>query len=1742
MNIMTNIAKIYLNADKTIKKVIDPFISRGANSTVQIVLVGPFDVQNSQYVNFELDNSIEVPTRYMTLVGTENSDDTDNEDWGVWVYTIGGKILAGAAGNTSEIMNVTFTEFLNSTLPSSYEFIGFQSTEAALNINFPNPTDDQYAGVGNGTTLGTSTCYLAVNNVWVNQNKTVLEFESDNSILRTTLVGESQKQALSVDPSISVINDEVDNTNLDVIFANISDLQGRVLTIETLLGVDGTNFVKSNFNAEYFQQSQPSAKDTVVIFEEETSENKRVTLADLLESGRTTFIGTFETAASLTCPDVQDLLCQYPDNTYGPPEIAEGKTPPFDPNDRFGFISVVNNPPISPANPTGTRSQFAYSVVSVSWVDTGLPPTDAKDVAYDSSTNPITNANNLQDMGDDHGNAIKANQDKSLVNEQKTQNLNTDGDIANDIQLLTTKDIVSVDLDTGTGSAYQKVIQALIAEYGRNNSQDTLISGNASDIADRLLKDFSVLLNKSSIDNGDLLVLWDGVINKNISFAELVNTIETQIQFYQGYYVDLAALKTAIPIGQAGWYATLGDVDTQAVWDVEGGDWVPVASKLYYTLTAGTALEVRVTTAEGQISTINSTLINKEDIVNKTDDVLNNFSSSTKYASAKGVYDLFDPIKNLNNEDRIYGSIVQSPGTADFVMNSEDITLQDGRKMYIKLDIPLSIVDADARFSIDGGSTFKDVVLVNGINWNPAVFSPEGKFTDLIFNADIDKWLLVMTEQSIAQVAGLDIGWTPDKSVQGNYNVNLLQNIRLDNLEEGSLSGKSTTVQEVAPALPITAQTTTLTFYKILFAEETIESNDRQIIDIDAQTDIVLKEDSDPGYRMSGNFKIVNKGSLNSTSILTFYLFKKGDVIALGNELDTVTISVTGENNFNDRSKSLIVSNDFVNTSLGGFPVAFEVYYTNDVANPTDIIGASLTAESLFTGIGISSSENVSLTDPAETRSGVLSTQSEHNLESVADRKDLLETGKVQIANYVASGRFAFNNPDIVLNTNKAIKVKFSEQLTDLDLDVELSIDNGVNYYDVEFKDSTQDLKVKNVSTEVIDLYWTGTKFVCSYVDSAIDNASVPYAGATGQFTIPKNGVPIVIQEETQSIIDQYEGRTLEWLVSNPDFRDGTTGWTGIIGTISESGGILSVESNGSSTTFLLAQNIFGVIGNEYYIKARVRVRNAVDAIRITSDTYSTGIIDTITSPTVDTWYELSGISTLVDNEINIYASGTISVGDIMEVEYAFATSVPDDITTVAEMEKLLTGVIVDRGLDWAGKTNGITIPTVGKNKFDKSFIKEGKYYNSTGALVSDSTSEYSEEYIRVFPQQNYFVNKSLYTIEYDSGKNFIQRSILTAGNTFVTQPNTSFMRISQFQQGLGYLNTLQLELGTVATAYEKFKPSTAVINGGLHGIDGVHDDLEVQRFDRDFNDVVKNATGWAVNGGTNAYRFNIDLSSILGYKSVVITEEAKVSMRVGDKIFARSNVNEMTPNDIPYTVGTWDSNNNLYITVPSTITNSAQLEAYLQANDVEFIFELATYLPRTEANDNLIPVSGQLLVGPQGTYSQVSNGVIGEFKTTSSINVKSQVSENTSSIVKTVKDIRKLESKVVERVEISLNEDIPDDLITPNAIELDVSISDYDEIQLTWSPAINRTFTSVVLVSAIQSVFYTIVNSIYSAQISRGSEVIYYFEVGANIFDGDGKTLNLRGATKVPLSTGVGVAETILDLRKIVLIKYGTS
>lgn len=107
------------------------------------------------------------------------------------------------------------------------------------------------------------------------------------------------------------------------------------------------------------------------------------------------------------------------------------------------------------------------------------------------------------------------------------------------------------------------------------------------------------------------------------------------------------------------------------------------------------------------------------------------------------------------------------------------------------------------------------------------------------------------------------------------------------------------------------------------------------------------------------------------------------------------------------------------------------------------------------------------------------------------------------------------------------------------------------------------------------------------------------------------------------------------------------------------------------------------------------------------------------------------------------------------------------------------------------------------KNMFDKNTITSGKYAGWNNGTLSSNASYFVSDWIPILPSKVYTV--SLFTGSqiafYDASKVFI--SGLNEPKTFTTPATAAFARLSS---PLTLLDTQQLEMGSMKTAYEQYK------------------------------------------------------------------------------------------------------------------------------------------------------------------------------------------------------------------------------------------------------------------------------------------------------------------------------------------------
>jgi len=342
------------------------------------------------------------------------------------------------------------------------------------------------------------------------------------------------------------------------------------------------------------------------------------------------------------------------------------------------------------------------------------------------------------------------------------------------------------------------------------------------------------------------------------------------------------------------------------------------------------------------------------------------------------------------------------------------------------------------------------------------------------------------------------------------------------------------------------------------------------------------------------------------------------------------------------------------------------------------------------------------------------------------------------------------------------------------------------------------------------------------------------------------------------------KGRSWQNAVANGDFRNGTTGWSPYDSTLTATNGVLSITGDGVSASARARQvtptvNIKN--GSSVYMSAKARVTNNLcTQMMLILD----GTIDkskTIATPIQNQWYTLNAItiSTADENYVvtprHYYADAATANGKVMEVQQVQVI----DLTTLygaGNEPDLATCDKIFNYIDGLRSVEDVRVKSVGKNLFDKSKTTDGYYYSNAGVKTVSATYCYSGK-IKVLPSTSYKVSGTFLNIVcFDSSDNFISYS---GSSQFVTPVNVSYVRVSTL---ISNKDTIQLEEGTVATAYEPYEGTEAYINASLRKLpNGVIDEITLagDKVQRTKEYVLQSANVTNITTGT----VNIDYVSI---------------------------------------------------------------------------------------------------------------------------------------------------------------------------------------------------------------------------------------------------------------------------------------
>ena len=176
-----------------------------------------------------------------------------------------------------------------------------------------------------------------------------------------------------------------------------------------------------------------------------------------------------------------------------------------------------------------------------------------------------------------------------------------------------------------------------------------------------------------------------------------------------------------------------------------------------------------------------------------------------------------------------------------------------------------------------------------------------------------------------------------------------------------------------------------------------------------------------------------------------------------------------------------------------------------------------------------------------------------------------------------------------------------------------------------------------------------------------LDTPSIYFDGSNDVLTIPT--YPSVSQASV--LYPTFSSASGVTLVSNGDFSNGTTGFSGVDATLSDSNNTLSVTGNGVSNIPRVYQNTNTscAVGRRYFVRATVRVTNSSSSnIKLEFDGVTAGTIVIASqqnTPTVNQWYTLNGVvavgSDFTGNiQVKIthtYADAATANGKVLEIQ-----------------------------------------------------------------------------------------------------------------------------------------------------------------------------------------------------------------------------------------------------------------------------------------------------------------------------------------------------------------------------------------------------------------------------------------------------------------------------------------------------------
>ena len=588
---------------------------------------------------------------------------------------------------------------------------------------------------------------------------------------------------------------------------------------------------------------------------------------------------------------------------------------------------------------------------------------------------------------------------------------------------------------------------------------------------------------------------------------------------------------------------------------------------------------------------------------------------------------------------------------------------------------------------------------------------------------------------------------------------------------------------------------------------------------------------------------------------------------------------------------------------------------------------------------------------------------------------DLDQSNKYVLLSYIGAGLFAADTV-IAFDDKKEILIELEATELDPTTPLKISVDNQVTEYLVKVGDVLNSLLVSDGQGNKFTLHRDGSVAIIPKEESSKTDEV--------EYNLPIQSQQTIVPVEASPFGDnKIEGESPIQIVKFGDFRSGAlTYWVGTAGVLTLGVDVLEITGDGTSTN-VRATQVVPYSPIETYIIVLMRDRSGLaNTLRIGSNIAAFGV--DVSNPVLDKWYPLGVIRVITtDTELRIqtlYDNVGDANGAVTEVKLAM--SIP--LLSVKQLAMTLTQLNAKYPVYFESlkSVENPEIKVTNENIFDKVFTTEtvGLEYNRLskiqfsikGISATGLGTESLFPNIAFKPLTQYTFSGNQY--EDDDSKNTVLSIKYTDGTTdFFPSPtliDTAFSITSDSGKTIdfisyGYSNTggtttytnFMINEGISAAAIyvdndnSSKKYPNQILRRVSNGTEDVEDYIDTENNDLhelvgyDYNDVLQGQTAFGITGIlTNTQSFFKTLASTFGFK--VPTSDAtvtKIFLKIGNIIFTVVSASTQSATDEENTVAINSTGRLLMRVNKTTYPNTAAFEAYLQANNVEFQYELET-------------------------------------------------------------------------------------------------------------------------------------------------------------------------------------------------------